>query len=141
MDKMVNSSETENFQEVEELTEFTPEYEEKDINEKKDGKVHKAGRAKKAKSRLGTYEHDLRININRMVKECEENDIPIFIAYFGEHEGWVYNAILPEETSHTEEYGKFNKFLAIVIDWDKEEELAQIKVRNDWRWLHKNARI
>lgn len=114
--------------EVEELTDFMPEYEEKDLVESKDGKIHKAGRGKRAKSRLGTYEHDLRINVNRMIKECEENDIPIFIAYFGEHEGWVYNAIFPEETSRESEYGKFNKFLAIVMDWDKEEALSQISV-------------
>lgn len=114
------------------ITDFTEDTEANEIEENVGkGRKHKAGRAKKAKSRLGTYEHDLRININRTIKECAENDIPIFIAYLGEHEGWVYNAVFPEETSHDEEAGKFNKFLAIVIGWDKEESLKQISTRKD----------
>lgn len=121
----------ENYTEVDELTDFTEDMDVDSIVEKKGKMNHKAGRAGKSKSRLGTYEHELRININRMIKECEENDIPIFVAYLGEHEGWVYNAIFPEETSHDEETGKFTEFLATVIGWNKEKSLKQIVVRND----------
>lgn len=118
-------------EEVEFLTDFLEDSDVNEIDEKK-GKVrHKAGRAGKPKSRLGTYEHGLRININRIVKECEENGIPIFIAYLGEHEGWVYNAVFPEEVGETEEFGKFNDFLRIVIGWDREKALKQISVIND----------
>lgn len=132
MASMLNeNNEAEVLQEVEEITDFTPDYEKNEIREKKGKNSHKAGRASKPKSRLGTYEHDLRININRIVKECEENDIPIFVAYYGEHEGWVYNAVFPEETGHETEAKKFNKFLAIVIDWDKESALTKVKVRKD----------
>lgn len=113
------------------FTDFTENYDEDEMDEKTDKGIHKAGRAKKPDSRLGTFEHSLRIQINRMVKECGENGIPIFTAYYGEHEGWVYNAIFPEEVGLKKEYGKFNKFLAIVIGWDKEEALRQVSVRND----------
>lgn len=115
----------------EKFTNFTEDYDELEVSEKVNGGTHKAGRAKKPGSRLGTFEHDLRIQINRMVKECGENGIPIFTAYYGEHEGWVYNAIFPEEVGCDKEAGKFNKFLAIVIGWDKEEALKQVSVRTD----------
>lgn len=121
----------ENYKEVDSFTNFSEDMEVDEISEKKGNMKHKAGRAGKSKKRLGTYEHDLRININRMVKECGENDIPIFVAYYGEHEGWVYNAIFPEETSHEEEYGKFTEFLATVIGWNKEKSLKQVVVRKD----------
>ena len=119
------------YNEVEELTDFIEDSEENIITEKKNDFIHQAGRAKQTKSRLGTYEHDLRITINRLVKECEENDIPIFVAYLGEHEGWVYNAIFPEETSHEEETGQFSEFLATVIDWNQDKNLKQVVIRNN----------
>jgi hypothetical protein len=119
------------LEEVTELTDFLEDSEVNEVSEKKGKVKHKAGRAGKPKSRLGTYEHNLRININKMVKECEENGISIFVAYLGEHEGWVYNAVFPEEVGEEEEYGKFNQFLRIVIGWDKEKALKQISVRKD----------
>lgn len=115
---------------MESFTDFTEDFEGNELSEETGKGEHKAGRAKKPDSRLGTFEHDLRINLNRIVKECGENGIPIFTAYYGEHEGWVYNAIFPEEVGLLKEYGKFNKFLAIVIGWDKEEALRQVSVRN-----------
>lgn len=122
---------TEKKAKANEFTDFCEDNESNELTEKVAGCTHKAGRARKPGSRLDTFEHNLRIQINRMVKECGENGIPIFTAYYGEHEGWVYNAIFPEEVGCEKEYGKFNKFLAIVIGWDKEEALRQVSVRND----------
>ncbi len=81
--------------------------------------------------KCNTYEHDLRIDVNKMTREAKEHGIPIFIAFYSPLDGYVYNAVLPEEVEDENlakdlesEYGKFNKFLRICMDFNREEFLG-----------------
>ncbi len=86
------------------------------------------------KRKVSTYEHDLKILLNRVVKDCAENAIPIFIAFYSPNDGYVYNGVLPEEIDDEEidvssEYGKFFEFLRICIGYNKEEFLKSNLIR------------
>ncbi len=78
--------------------------------------------------------HDAKIAINTLMKKFEELQIPVFIAmYAGEDnkENYIYDAVLPEEIGTEKcqsQYGKFLKFMQIVIDFNKEDYMPYIKI-------------
>ena len=75
-------------------------------------------------SKMGTFEHDLKIQINKMVKDCQEHNIPIFIVYYSETEKYSFQGVMPEEigtASVSNQYGKFDEFFKTCIGINKEE--------------------
>ncbi len=84
--------------------------------------------------KVSSYEHNLKILINQVVKDCDKNGIPIFIAFYSPNEGYVYNGVLPEEIVSDEvdvssQYGKFYAFLRTCIGYNKEEFLKSSLVK------------
>lgn len=76
--------------------------------------------------KVDTYEHNLKIQLNQLVKDCLEHNIPIFIAYYSDTEKYIYNGVMPEEIDKPElyhQYGKFDEFLRTCIGFNKEEAL------------------
>lgn len=77
--------------------------------------------------------HELKINSNRLLKECEEAEIPIFIAYFIPGEGYVYQGLLPEEIGTenvSSEYGRFTEFLKTCIGFNQADVKPIIKLNS-----------
>ncbi len=87
-----------------------------------------------AEKKVNSYEHQLKIAVNQMVKDARKNGIPIFIAYYSPTEGYVYNGAIPESITNPEadvssEYGKFNAFLRVCMGYNKEEFLKSKVVK------------
>ena len=79
--------------------------------------------------KVNTYEHTLKISVNDMVKNAKENGVPMFIAYYSPTDGYVFNGVLPEEIINEDadvssEYGKFNAFMRICMNYNREEFLG-----------------
>lgn len=71
-----------------------------------------------------TFEHELKIALNKLVREAGAAGIPIFTAYYSQDEGYVFNGMLPEEIgtdSVKSEYGRFDQFMRICLDFNKED--------------------
>ena len=74
------------------------------------------------KEEVGAPYHVINMEIKRLCQKCEENSIPIFIAYFLKGRGYKYRSIFPEEIgteSVQSEYGKFKEFLKVCIGFNK----------------------
>ena len=68
--------------------------------------------------------HAVKIASNQLVKLAEENDIPIFIAYYDPKKGYQYNGVLPEELTSEDlqsQYERFYDFLEVCISFNKED--------------------
>ena len=73
-------------------------------------------------------EHDLRIVINRIVNLSGNSHIPIFVAYYEPSSGkYVYNGMFPEEVGETSQFGKFDAFLKIIMNFNKEITLQRVE--------------
>lgn len=73
--------------------------------------------------------HEVNMQAKNLVKLCEVLGIPIFIAYYLVDKGYKYKALLPEEIENADvssEYGKFAKFLRVVMDFNKEDYITKI---------------
>lgn len=77
------------------------------------------GKAKEGKT--SEKEHEIKISANRLVREAGNAGIPIFVAYYSETEGYVFNGMLPEELGVESQYGKFNEFMRTCIGFNKDE--------------------
>ena len=54
---------------------------------------------------------------------------PVFVAYYVQGKGYQYNAQFPEEIGTPElvpEFGKFNEFLRVCMDFNKEDYFPHI---------------
>lgn len=81
------------------------------------------------KSEVAEKKHEAKIMTNQYIKKCQEMEIPVFVAYFIPGKGYQYNAYFPEEIGTQEiksEYGKFNEFLRVCIDFNKEDYFPHI---------------
>lgn len=78
--------------------------------------------------------HAVKIATNQLVKLSEENNIPIFIAYYDPIKGYQYNGVLPEDCEKSEDlysqYERFYKFLEICILFNKEDCRPHISKKN-----------
>ena len=77
-----------------------------------------------------TTPRDVNARAKELVRLCEENGIPIFMAYYLANKGYKYRAVLPEELDNPDvssEYGKFAAFLRIVMDFNKADYITNIK--------------
>lgn len=75
--------------------------------------------------------HDMKIGINRVIKDAQEAEVPIFIAYYSPSQGYIYNALFPEEIGTKEaesEYGRFLDFLKTCVGFNREDYKPVIKV-------------
>ena len=92
----------------------------------------------KAKANITKYNfdsitnvHDAKIAMNALTKRFEALEIPMFVALYSGSEGYIYDAVLPEEIgkdSCSSEYGRFLKFLQVVIDFNKEDYIPIVKI-------------
>lgn len=81
------------------------------------------------KSESSTKKHEAKIMTNQYIKKCQEMGLPVFVAYFVPGKGYQYNAYFPEEIGTPDvksEYGKFNEFLRVCIDFKKEDYFPHI---------------
>lgn len=81
--------------------------------------------------------HEAKIAINAFTKKFEELGIPVFIAAYtgesGKLDGYVYDAVLPEEigTEKCEsQYQRFMQFIKVVIDFNKEDYMPYVKIND-----------
>lgn len=75
--------------------------------------------------------HDMKIGINRIMKDAQEAEVPIFIAYYNPTQGYIYNALFPEEIGSKEiesEYGRFLDFLKTCVGFNRDDYKPVIKV-------------
>lgn len=73
--------------------------------------------------------HAVKIATNQLVKLAEDNEIPIFIAYYDPKRGYQYNGIFPEEIENSDaesQYGRFMEFLKVCISFNKEDNTPTI---------------
>jgi len=84
-----------------------------------------------------TNVHEVKIAINTLMKKFEELGLPAFIAVYvgseGKNDGYLYDTVLPEEIGKDtcpSQYGRFLKFLQIVIDFNKEDYIPTISLKN-----------
>ncbi len=80
------------------------------------------------KKKVSSYEHDLKIEINKLVKKAKDEGIPTFFIYYSPEDGYVYHGCLPEEIVNKDvdvssEYQKFYEFLRVCIGYNKDEFL------------------
>lgn len=83
-----------------------------------------SGKGSTRDSKMGTFEHDLKIQINKLVKECEDHGIPIFVAFYSDVEKYFFQGLMPEEIGTPEvasQYGKFDEFFKTCVGFNKEE--------------------
>lgn len=74
--------------------------------------------------------HQIKISSNRLVKLAEDSQIPIFIAYYDPQNGYQYNGVFPEELDADDlksEYGRFFEFLKVIIGFNKDDLMPQMK--------------
>lgn len=75
--------------------------------------------------------HDVKIEVNNLMKIANDSKIPIFVAYYAPGKGYIYDGLFPEEIEDAEDlkeqYGKFMKFLKVCIDFNKEDYKPIIK--------------
>lgn len=65
-------------------------------------------------------------SMSNFVKEMKEIDAPCFVAVLIPGKGYKYQMLMPEEIENekpeiVECYGKFNKFLQVCLDFNKED--------------------
>lgn len=68
--------------------------------------------------------HDVRILLNNLTKICESENIPFFVAFYTEKNGYEYRGLFPEEIDERNmesQWGRFPKFLETVIGFNKED--------------------
>lgn len=92
------------------------------IDEKR---VHIKGKTKK------DTEHNLKILVNRLVKSCKEEQIPMFIAFYSEKDGYQYNGVMPEDVGVSSEYGRFIQFLRTAVAFNKEDYIPTINKKDN----------
>ena len=82
--------------------------------------------------------HKIKIDATRVVRECKEAGIPIFLTYYvppNEEEGrkkgyYDYIAVLPPEIddpSVQSETDRFNRFLETTLDFNKDDYYLYLK--------------
>lgn len=74
--------------------------------------------------------HELHMRVKNLCKYCEENGVPVFIAYYLAAKGYLYRGVFPEEINTEDvlsEYGKFKQFLKVCIGFNEEDYKPQIK--------------
>ena len=73
-------------------------------------------------------DHEMKIILNRLSKVSEAAKIPFFAAFYAASEQkYEYRAVLPEEIGVRKEYGKFDRFMRVCLDFNKEEHMEVIK--------------
>lgn len=73
--------------------------------------------------------HNIKMAAKSFCRECENNNIPVFVAYYLPEKGYQYRATFPEEIGTPEvesEYGKFKEFLKVCIGFNKEDYFPHI---------------
>lgn len=78
--------------------------------------------------------HAVKIATNQLVKIAEDNDIPIFIAYYDPSRGYQYNGIFPEEIGTPDiasQYDRFLEFLKVCIGFNKEDNIPTIRKKEE----------
>lgn len=86
-----------------------------------------------AEDGLKQVKHDIKIGINRLLKDCEQAEIPIFLTYYLPGVGYVYHGLFPEEMQSEQlqsEYGRFSEFLKTCISFNKEDYKPVIKINS-----------
>ena len=81
--------------------------------------------------KVSEKEHEVKIELNRIVREAGNAGIPIFTAYYSQDEGYVYNAMLPEEIASEplkDQYGRFDEFMRTCIGFNKADAFKAEKV-------------
>ena len=81
-------------------------------------------------------QHDIRIKANQLAKECKIAGIPFFLSYYNKDRAvgkrYQYAAMFPEELENgvaESEYGKFKKFLQVVIGFNRTDYEPQLSKR------------
>lgn len=73
---------------------------------------------------LSARSHKIKIATNQFIKLANEQDIPVFVAYYVPKKGYEYACVLPEDVDDQDvesEYGRFLKFFQVCIDFNKED--------------------
>lgn len=68
--------------------------------------------------------HDIKISVKALLRLCEKYNVPIFISYYTNKDGYSYQGLFPEEIeddSFRSQYGRFPKFLETVVGFNKED--------------------
>ena len=77
----------------------------------------------------GELHHKINMSAKKFYRECEDNNIPVFVSYYLPGKGYQYKAKFPEEIATPEvqsEYGKFKEFLKVCIGFNKEDYFPHI---------------
>ena len=64
--------------------------------------------------------HDVKIEVNNLMKIANDSKIPIFVAYYAPGKGYIYDGLFPEEIEDAED-------LKVCIDFNKEDYKPIIK--------------